>query len=49
MKIESSVTSLSWIPSEAVKGLSKLGFTMGPLHYDEHLPELRSFVESFSS
>jgi hypothetical protein len=39
MKIESSVTSLSWIPSEAVKGLSKLGFTLGPLHYDEPLPD----------
>jgi hypothetical protein len=39
MKIESSVTSLSWIPSEAVKGLSKVGFTMGPLHYDDPLPD----------
>src|SRR5436190_14188217 len=39
MRIESSVTSLSWIPSEAVKGLSKLGFTVGPLHYDEPLSD----------
>src|SRR4051812_10998760 len=39
MRIASSVTSLSWIPSEAVKGLSKLGFTLGALHYDEPLAD----------
>ena len=38
MKIESQVLSLSWIPSEAVKGVAKLGFEMGPLHYDEPRP-----------
>jgi hypothetical protein len=39
MKIESSVTSLSWIPSEAVRGVAKLGFTAGPLHYDDPPPD----------
>src|SRR5213083_1867493 len=39
MKIESQVLSLSWIPSEAVKGVAKLGFEMGPLHYDEPPPD----------
>jgi hypothetical protein len=35
MRIESSVTSVSWIPSEAVAGLPKLGFISGLTHYDE--------------
>lgn len=39
MKIESSVTSLSWIPSQAVKGAGKLGFKLGPLHYDDPLAD----------
>jgi len=29
MRIEASVTSISWIPSEAVEGLPKLPFTFG--------------------
>jgi hypothetical protein len=29
MRIESAVTSVSWIPSEAVAGLAKTGFTAG--------------------
>jgi hypothetical protein len=39
MRIESSVTSISWIPSEAVEGLPKLPFTMGVAHYDEPPPD----------
>ncbi len=39
MRIESSVLTLSWIPSEAVQGISRLGFEAGPLHYDEPLPD----------
>ena len=35
MRIESSITSLSWIPSEAIPGLVKLPFQLGPFHYDE--------------
>lgn len=35
MRIESSVTSISWIPSEAIPGLMKLPFEIGLGHYDE--------------
>jgi hypothetical protein len=39
MRIESSVTALSWIPSEAVEGLPKIPFTMGVAHYDDPPPD----------
>ncbi len=39
MRYESSVLSLSWIPSEAIRGMSKPAFDLGPLHYDEPPPE----------
>jgi hypothetical protein len=39
MRIESSVTSISWIPSEAVKGTTKLPFEMGLAHYDDPPPD----------
>ena len=39
MRIEGSVTSISWIPSEAVKGVTKLPFSMGVAHYDEPPPD----------
>ena len=35
MRIESSVTSLTWIPSEAIEGMPKLPFEWGIAHYDE--------------
>ena len=38
MKFESSVTAVSWIPLEAVKGFLAMPFTMGLAHYDEPLP-----------
>jgi hypothetical protein len=38
MKFESSVTAVSWIPFEAVKGFLAMPFTMGLAHYDEPLP-----------
>jgi hypothetical protein len=34
MRVESSVTSLSWIPSEGVTGLMRLSFASGLSHYD---------------
>ena len=34
MRIESSITSISWIPSEAIPGLIKLPFEIGLGHYD---------------
>lgn len=36
---ESSVTAVSWIPSEAIEGLSKLPFELGITHYDEPPPD----------
>lgn len=39
MRIESSVTSLSWIPSEAVEGMTKLPFDMGVSHFDGPPPD----------
>jgi hypothetical protein len=39
MRVVSSVTSISWIPSEAVKGMTKLPFQMGVAHYDEPPPD----------
>jgi cyclic nucleotide-binding protein len=35
MRIESSVTSITWIPSEAIDGMPKLPFQWGIAHYDE--------------
>jgi hypothetical protein len=50
MRIESSVTSVSWIPSEAIPGLMKIPFEIGPTHYDEppddHLTDLPTLVAS---
>jgi hypothetical protein len=40
MRIESSVTSLSWIPSEAIGGLTKMPFETGVAHYDPPPPDL---------
>ena len=35
MRIESSVTSVTWIPSEAISGMPKLPFEWGVAHYDD--------------
>ncbi len=40
MRIESSVTSLSWIPSEAIGGLTKMPFETGMAHYDPPPPDV---------
>jgi len=40
MRMESSVTSLSWIPSEAVTGANKPMFEFGIAHYDEPPPDV---------
>jgi Cyclic nucleotide-binding domain len=39
MRIEGSVTAISWIPSEAIEGLPKLPFELGVGHYDEPPPD----------
>ena len=38
-RFESSVTAISWIPSEAIAGLSKVPFEMGVTHYDQPPPD----------
>ena len=39
MQYKSSVTAVSWIPAEAVKGFFGVPFEMGMAHYDEELPD----------
>jgi hypothetical protein len=39
MRYESSVTSLSWIPSEAVPAGMRMPFDAGILHYDSPPPD----------
>lgn len=39
MRYEASVTSLSWIPSEALPGLNRLPFDVGFVHYDTPPPD----------
>jgi hypothetical protein len=40
MRFESSITSVSWIPSESVAGLYKAGFAVGASHPDDPPPEV---------
>jgi len=50
VRIESSVTSLSWIPSEAIGGIMRAPFDIGPMHYDdppgEQLTDIPALVRS---
>ncbi|MGI9032588.1 MAG: cyclic nucleotide-binding domain-containing protein [Acidimicrobiales bacterium] len=46
MRIESVVTAISWIPSEAVTGMTKLPFEMGVSHYDPPLPDVIDNLEA---
>ena len=39
MRIEGEITTISWIPSEAVVGLAKLPFGSGLAHYDSPPPD----------
>jgi len=39
MRYESSVTSVSWIPSEAMTGVMKLPMAIGMSHYDDPPPD----------
>ena len=39
MRIESSITSVTWIPSEAIEGMPKLPFELGITHYDDPPPD----------
>jgi hypothetical protein len=49
MRIESSVTSISWIPSEAVTGLTKMPFEVGFTHYDNPPPDVVDDVEGLGA
>jgi hypothetical protein len=40
MRLESSVTALSWIPQGAVEGFFRLPFELGVAHYDAPPPEV---------
>lgn len=44
-RFESSVTAISWIPSEAIEGLSKIPFEMGITHYDPPPPDHLDDIE----
>src|SRR5882724_5368140 len=46
MHRHSSVTSLSWIPSEAVEGSTRLAFDAGVAHYDAPPPEAIDDIEA---
>jgi hypothetical protein len=39
MRVESAVTSITWIPSEAISGMPKMPFEMGIAHYDDPPPD----------
>ena len=49
MRIESSVTSVSWIPSEAVTGMTKLPFEVGFTHYDDPPPDVIDDLEALGA
>src|SRR5260370_15496617 len=40
MRIESSVTSITWIPSEAVRGVLNMPFDMSVTHYAPAPPDV---------
>jgi Cyclic nucleotide-binding domain len=40
VRIEKSVTSITWIPSEAIKGMTKVPFEVGVTHYDNPPPDV---------
>jgi hypothetical protein len=39
MRYQSSITTLSWIPSEAVQGSTRIAFDAGMTHYDQAPPD----------
>jgi hypothetical protein len=45
MRIETSVTTLSWIPSEAVRGGTRVAFDAGFTHYDQPPPDTIGDIE----
>jgi Cyclic nucleotide-binding domain len=49
MRIQSSVISVSWIPSEAVTGMTKLPFEVGVTHYDNPPPDVIEDLEALGA
>src|SRR5207245_4059038 len=48
MRYESSTTSVSWIPSEAIPGMMRLPFDLGPVHYDDPPSDQLTDIEALS-
>src|SRR5690349_17355591 len=48
MRIESSVTALSWIPSEAIKGMIKMPFELGMSRYDPQPPDVLEDMDTLN-
>jgi hypothetical protein len=46
MRINASVTSISWIPSEAIEGMTKMPFEVGMTHYDDPPPDRIESLEA---
>jgi hypothetical protein len=49
MRMESSVTSVSWIPSEAVTGANKPMFELGIAHYDNPPPDVLGDLDEMAA
>ena len=49
MRIESSVTSLSWIPQGAVEGFNRLSFGSGVAHFDPPPPEVLGDLDELAA
>jgi hypothetical protein len=47
MRLESSVTSLSWISQGAVEGFNRLSFGLGVAHYDPPPPEVLGDLDGY--
>src|SRR4051812_48772154 len=46
VRFESAVTSVSWIPSAAISGVTKTPFELGITHYDDPPPELLADLDA---
>jgi hypothetical protein len=49
MRYESSVTGVTWIPSEAISGMPKLPFEAGIAHYDDPPPDRLDDLDEWHS
>ena len=49
MRIESSVTSLSWVPLGAVEGFNRLSFGLRVAHYDPPPPDVLGDLDELAA